>query len=158
MKEVFWIEGDPKSALAIVLRPRGNDWLKDELLRMQQNGIGTLISMLEEDEADSLGLAEESRIAEQIGLSFLSYPIPDRTTPAKRLRIASALENASESIAAEASVAPASLQHALSFSSVGNQTQRCLPSRKQEAVRSLIPMNNGNGFFNSRLANDVGAP
>jgi protein-tyrosine phosphatase len=83
MKEVFWIEGDPKSALAIVLRPRGNDWLKDELLRMQQNGIGTLISMLEEDEADSLGLAEESRIAEQIGLSFLSYPIPDRTTPAK---------------------------------------------------------------------------
>jgi protein-tyrosine phosphatase len=81
MKDVFWIEGDAQVSLAIVLRPRGNDWLQDELLPMQQGGVETLVSMLEDDEADSLGLAEERRFAEQIGLNFLSYPIPDRTTP-----------------------------------------------------------------------------
>ncbi len=82
MKEVFWIESDPNTFLAIVLRPRGDDWLEDELRRMHSSGIQTLVSMLEEPEADSLGLSDERRLAEQIGLSFLSYPIPDRTTPA----------------------------------------------------------------------------
>jgi protein-tyrosine phosphatase len=83
MKDVFWIESDAQAALAIVLRPRGNDWLEDELLRMQRSGVETLVSMLEDDESDSLGLTEERRFAEQIGLNFLSYPIPDRTTPAE---------------------------------------------------------------------------
>jgi protein-tyrosine phosphatase len=81
MKEVFWIGGDPSVGLAIVLRPRGNDWLEDELLRMRQNGIEGVVSMLEQEEADSLGLCDEAKLAEQIGLAFLSYPIPDRQVP-----------------------------------------------------------------------------
>jgi protein-tyrosine phosphatase len=81
MKEVFWINGEPKAALAIVLRPRGNDWLEDELVRMRQSGVQTLVSMLEKDEAVSLGLSDEPKLSERIGLTFLSYPIPDRQTP-----------------------------------------------------------------------------
>jgi protein-tyrosine phosphatase len=80
---IFWIEGDPPAALAIVLRPRGDDWLKDELLYLQRSGIGTLVSMLEPDEGESLGLAEERTLAEEIGLKFLSFPIPDRQVPAE---------------------------------------------------------------------------
>jgi len=83
MKEVFWINGDPGTALAIVLRPRGNDWLEDELRRMKESGIETLVSMLEDWEADSLGLSDERTLAEQIGLCFLSFPIPDRQTPSE---------------------------------------------------------------------------
>lgn len=82
MKDVFWIEGDVNTALAIVLRPRGNDWLEDELIRMQQSGVQTLVSMLEDEEAETLGVSEEKKIAEQLGLGFLSFPIADRTTPA----------------------------------------------------------------------------
>lgn len=81
MKEIFWITNQPGAALAIVLRPRGGDWLKDELLRMQGGGIQTLVSMLESEEEDSLGLAEEREMAIAIGLDFLSYPIPDRQMP-----------------------------------------------------------------------------
>jgi protein-tyrosine phosphatase len=81
VKEIFWINDDPGTAMAIVLRPRGNDWLEDELRRMKQSGIETLVSMLEDSEADSLGLSDEQKLSEKIGLSFLSYPIPDRTTP-----------------------------------------------------------------------------
>ncbi|HXR40033.1 MAG TPA: hypothetical protein VN776_13105 [Terracidiphilus sp.] len=83
MKEVFWIEGEARAALAIVLRPRGDDWLADELLRMRQAGIQTLVSMLEDWESDSLGLSDERQLAEGAGLTFLSYPIPDRATPAE---------------------------------------------------------------------------
>ena len=82
MKDVFWIEGRAGESLAIVLRPRGGDWLEVELKRMKQSGIQTIVSMLEREEAESLGLAEEENAAREAGLNFLSYPIPDRTTPA----------------------------------------------------------------------------
>ena len=63
------------------MRPNGGDWLEDELLRMRRDGIDTLVSMLEPWEAAILGLAEEQQFAEQAGMQFLSFPIPDRNTP-----------------------------------------------------------------------------
>jgi protein-tyrosine phosphatase len=82
--DIFWIEGNPPAPLAIVLRPRGDDWLVDELRRMKQGGIDTLVSLLEENEAIMLGLAEEGPLAEEIGLQFLSFPIPDTQIPSDR--------------------------------------------------------------------------
>jgi protein-tyrosine phosphatase len=81
VNEIFWINSDRIPGLAIVLRPRGDDWLKDELLRMKRAGIATVVSLLERDEAEILGLAKESSIAVQSGLEYLSYPIPDRCIP-----------------------------------------------------------------------------
>jgi hypothetical protein len=70
MNEIFWIKSDPPPTLAIVLRPRGEDWLEDELRRMKRAGIQMLVSLLEMDEAASLGLALEGAVAEQIGMPF----------------------------------------------------------------------------------------
>ena len=81
MNEIFWINGSPPAPLAVVLRPRGDDWLKDELLRMKQGGIQTLVSLLEVEEAASLGLAQEGSVAEQIGMQFVCFPIPDVHVP-----------------------------------------------------------------------------
>ena len=81
MNEIFWIKGNSPPPLAVVLRPRGGDWMEGELLRMKQNGIQTLVSLLEEDEASLLGLAEEGLIAGKIGIRFFSYPIPDVHVP-----------------------------------------------------------------------------
>jgi len=82
VNEVFWINGDRPPHLAIVLRPRGEDWLEDEMRRMRANRIETVVSMLEPDEAGFLGLANEKSVAERVGLSFLNYPIPDTQVPA----------------------------------------------------------------------------
>jgi protein-tyrosine phosphatase len=84
MKDIFWIRGNPPAALAIVLCPPGGRGLHDELLTMKIAGIETLVSLLEEDEAHRLGLAQEGRLAEQIGLQFLSHPIPDTYAPPNR--------------------------------------------------------------------------
>jgi protein-tyrosine phosphatase len=81
MNDIFWIKGNPPAPLAIVLRPRGDEWLEDELLGMRRGGIQTLVSLLEEDEAMLLGLADEAPIAEHVGLKFLSYPIPYTEIP-----------------------------------------------------------------------------
>ena len=81
MQEIFWIIGDPPAPLAIVLRPRGGEWLEEELLRLKEGGIEILVSLLEADEAAMLDLAEEAGLARQAGMTFLSYPIPDTRIP-----------------------------------------------------------------------------
>jgi protein-tyrosine phosphatase len=81
MSEIFWIDGNPPPTLAIVLRPRGGEWLEDELLKFKRGGIETLVSLLEEDEAAWLGLAQEPDLAERSGIEFLSFPIPDTQIP-----------------------------------------------------------------------------
>ena len=43
--------------------------------------MGTIVSLLQPDEAEILGLANESLIASENGLEFLSYPIPDGSFP-----------------------------------------------------------------------------
>ena len=82
MKEVFWINDERSPHLAIVLRPRGDDWLDDEMRRMRANGIETVVSMLEREEAEFLGLADEPLAAKRAALNFLNYPIPDTQVPA----------------------------------------------------------------------------
>jgi protein-tyrosine phosphatase len=84
MRDIFWIGGNPPAALAIVLCPPGGRGLRDELLTMKIRGIEILVSLLEPEEALLLGLLEEGRFAEQIGLQFLSYPIPDTHLPQDR--------------------------------------------------------------------------
>ena len=82
MESVFWIEGKPPAPLAIVLCPRGGRVLKDELRGIARSGVQTLVSLLEPEEADWLGLGEEGPLAEKFGMNFLSYPIQDVSVPA----------------------------------------------------------------------------
>ena len=79
--EVFWVQGSPPVALAIVLCPRADDQLSDELRQIRQSGVDTLVSLLEPREAAWLGLADEGWLAEQAGMSFLQYPIRDASVP-----------------------------------------------------------------------------
>jgi protein-tyrosine phosphatase len=98
MKEIFWIAqptGDSESfvspssvspasstpRLAIVLRPRGGQFLRSEIEKFKEAGIRILVSLMEANEAVAFGLAEEPEIAEELGLMFLPYPIRDRTVP-----------------------------------------------------------------------------
>jgi protein-tyrosine phosphatase len=81
MNEIFWIDGNPPTSLAVVLRPRGGEWLEEEMKRFKRGGIHTVVSLLEEEEADWLGLAQEGPLAAQLGMEFLSFPIPDTHVP-----------------------------------------------------------------------------
>lgn len=66
------------------MRPRGEEWLEDDMLRLKNGGVQTLVSTVEDWEARYLGLAEESAIAERLGIHFISYPMLDRSTPPDR--------------------------------------------------------------------------
>ena len=81
MNDIFWIGDTNAPHLAIVMRPRGEDWLEDELIRIGRSGVEAVVSLLEPFEADMLGLGREEVLARAAGLEFLSYPIPDRQVP-----------------------------------------------------------------------------
>lgn len=78
---IFWIHGRPSTPLAIVLCPRGGKKLRAALSAYKRGGIETLVSMLDEEEAGWLGLADEGKIAAKVGLQFLSFPMSDRQIP-----------------------------------------------------------------------------
>jgi protein-tyrosine phosphatase len=88
IKEIFWI-GPPEGAapnfsvprLAIVLRPRGGQFLRSELIKFKEAGIRILVSLMEAKEAVDFGLADEPAIADELGLMFLPFPIRDHSLP-----------------------------------------------------------------------------
>lgn len=81
----YWIEGPWEGKLAIVPRPRGGDWLEDELRSWRQAQLNTVVSLLTPDEALKLGLAEEEQYSNSNGLLFLSFPIVDRGVPTSQM-------------------------------------------------------------------------
>lgn len=80
--DLFWIPGPWRGRLAIAARPRGGDWLDDEVGAWRRAGIDLVVSLLEHEEAAQLDLADERQAAERQGISFASFPIPDRGVPA----------------------------------------------------------------------------
>ena len=76
----FWIKIEGVR-LAITPRPRGKDWLEDDIRFLQRAGVDVLVSALTPAEAEELGLLEESQFCQSNGLEFLSFPIEDRSVP-----------------------------------------------------------------------------
>lgn len=78
---IYWIEGPWSGHLAIVARPRGNEWLIDEVRRWRQAGLDVVVSLLTRGEATELSLQHEQELVEEYRMQFLTFPIPDRSIP-----------------------------------------------------------------------------
>src|SRR5262249_33315807 len=79
--EIYWIAGVPHGRRAVMPRPRGGDWLADEVRSLQVAGVDVLLSLLTNEEAGELDLAEEAACCAGAGIQFVSFPIPDRGVP-----------------------------------------------------------------------------
>ncbi len=81
---LYWIEGPWPGRLAISARPRGGDWLEDEVRSWKQSDVNVIVSLLTDDEIASLDLAHEAELCRAHGLQFLSFPVVDRSVPSSR--------------------------------------------------------------------------
>ena len=86
--KVFWLAGPWKGRLGIVPRPRGAEWLDDEMRALREAGIDIVVSFLEPAEEADLALTGESTSSAASGLEFRSFPIPDRSVPNSREAVA----------------------------------------------------------------------
>jgi protein-tyrosine phosphatase len=79
--DLYWIPGPWRGQLAVAARPRGADWLEDEVKSWRRAGLDVVVSLLEGEEASQLGLGLEGVLASSHGVRFQSFPIPDRGLP-----------------------------------------------------------------------------
>jgi protein-tyrosine phosphatase len=78
---LFTIERSGPGWLCTMARPRGGDWLVDEMRALRQAGIDVVVSLLTDQEAAELGLAAEAEAATAAGIRFHRLPTPDRHAP-----------------------------------------------------------------------------
>jgi protein-tyrosine phosphatase len=83
-EEFHWIDGPWRGRLAILPRPRGGDWLEDEVRRWEQAGLNVIVSLLEPAEVAHFDLSREEDVSQAHGIQFVSNPIPDRGVPQSR--------------------------------------------------------------------------
>ena len=78
---IYWIGGLESGQLGIMPRPRGGDWLEDEIKSLKMSGVDAVVSLLEPEEIAELDILEEKSSCEGNGISYLSFPIRDRNIP-----------------------------------------------------------------------------
>ena len=81
----FWVENASPLKLAIVPRPRGGEWLEQDIRILRNDGIDILVSMLSPEESRELDLEQEKTVCSSAGVSFVNFPVPDRQVPPSRL-------------------------------------------------------------------------
>lgn len=94
--KTYWIDV-PGLRLGTMAMPRAEDWLEDELTRLRDDGVLTLVSCLERHEEAELGLDAEGRTWERLGGAFVSCPVPDRGVPGSTATLAALAEDLHQS-------------------------------------------------------------
>jgi protein-tyrosine phosphatase len=82
----FTIPAPYPGRLAVAPRPRGGDWLEDEMVGWRAAGAGLVVSLLTPGEAAEFELGDEAAAANASGMRFIGFPVPDRDVPASRER------------------------------------------------------------------------
>jgi protein-tyrosine phosphatase len=103
--EVYWIDGPWPGRLAIVPRPRGGDWLDDEVRSWRDSGLDVVVSLLTPDEVREFELEQEEAKSRSQGIQLCSFPIPDRGVPATRRRFITLIDRLKEALRSGKSVA-----------------------------------------------------
>jgi protein-tyrosine phosphatase len=79
---IYWIHKFDNSArIGIMSRPRGGDWLEDEINHLKNNEVDILVSLLENDEIHELKLENEEKLCRIKDINYFNFPIVDRDIP-----------------------------------------------------------------------------
>jgi protein-tyrosine phosphatase len=102
--ELHWVEGPWPGKLAVSARPRGGDWLDEELASWRKSGVDEVVSLLTPDEAENLGLQDESVHSWDTGMRFRSFPIVDRWIPESKKDALRLIESIDAALAAGSNI------------------------------------------------------
>ncbi len=85
--KLYWIANSSPGRLAISARPRGGDWLEDEIEGWRKQGIDVVVSLLTQPENEELDLTDETALSKAKGIRFFSFPIEDRGVPTSSAKV-----------------------------------------------------------------------
>ncbi|MBL7498150.1 tyrosine protein phosphatase [Frankia sp. CNm7] len=78
---LYTIDHPEPGSVSIMARPRGFDWIADEMAALAASEVDVVVCALTQPELDTLGLAGEAEAARAAGLRHIAMPIPDRQVP-----------------------------------------------------------------------------
>ena len=83
--KIFWIHRlDNAASIGIMARPRGNEWLEEEITGLKKQRVAIVVSLLESSEILELSLEKEQQACLHHGIEYRNFPIPDRGLPDKK--------------------------------------------------------------------------
>lgn len=91
--DLYWIPGPFAGRLAICPRPRGGDWLGDELAEWKSDGVAAVVSLLSPEEVLELELGEEPALCQQLDMLYIHLPVKDRAVPESKVKFVSLVES-----------------------------------------------------------------
>jgi protein-tyrosine phosphatase len=90
--ELYWVGGQWPGKLAVAPRPRGGDWLENDIANWKRAHVNTVLSLLTPDEEQHFDLRDEAGEARKQGMDFISFPISDRHVPKSEAKLAEVLD------------------------------------------------------------------
>jgi protein-tyrosine phosphatase len=78
---LYTVQRQGPSRLSTMAKPRGGDWLHDEMEALRRVGVDVVVCALTSVELDELDLAGEAAAARDAGLECIAIPIADRSVP-----------------------------------------------------------------------------
>jgi len=91
--KLYWLNGPWKGRIALAARPRGGDWLKEDVADWKRAGIQAVLSLLTPEEQKELELQDEPDEVRKHGLKFSSFPIPDMQVPRTEAKLSETLDS-----------------------------------------------------------------
>ncbi len=104
-KEIYWIPSPWPGRLAVLPRPRGGDWLEDEISGFRDMGVDVMVSALEKAEEAQLELTREAELCQTKGIEFVWFPIPDGGVPWSEKAVKELVQTLASRLAAGKNVA-----------------------------------------------------
>lgn len=91
--KIYWIHNFANGAkLGIMPRPRGDDWLEEEIIKLKKQNISLWVSLLEQHEINELRLRQQPALCSKHALDFINFPIVDRSVPEKGIKLDSLID------------------------------------------------------------------
>jgi protein-tyrosine phosphatase len=79
--DIYKVELIGSGFLGVMAKPVSGEWIEEEFMGIANEGINSIVSLLELYESYELGLQNEKQLAEKNGMEFVSYPLKDRGIP-----------------------------------------------------------------------------
>ncbi|WP_276481864.1 hypothetical protein [Paraflavitalea pollutisoli] len=80
--KIHWLHlSSTNTRLGIMARPRGGEWLAEEMEQFRKQGVQIIVSLLEPAEIRGLGLLREEALSTAASIRYINYPIPYRGLP-----------------------------------------------------------------------------
>src|SRR5690242_10456514 len=96
--ELYRVAYGGPGSLSIMARPRGGDWLADEVKTWREAGVDVAVSLLTPAEQAELDLDDEASLCQREGITFRAFPIADRGIPAQPTQANALIEELAQAL------------------------------------------------------------